>query len=213
MDLELMRRLAKAIAAEFGNNCEVIVHDLKAEDLDHTIVAAENGQVSNRRLGDGPSRIVLETLQHKERVPEDMLAYLTKTHDGRVLKSSTVFLKDSDGNVEGVLSINYDITEMIMAERAIDSLLNHRDIKEEQPKNIPQSVNELLDDLIEQSVKIVGKPVAMMNKEDKTKAIKFLNDSGAFLITRSGDKVSHYFGISKYTLYSYIDIKTKKNET
>ena len=74
-------------------------------------------------------------------------------------------------------------------------------------------MNELLDDLIEQSVKIVGKPVAMMNKEDKTKAIKFLNDSGAFLITRSGDKVSHYFGISKYTLYSYIDIKTKKNET
>lgn len=213
MDLEFMRRLAKAIAAEFGNNCEVIVHDLKAEDLDHTIVAAENGQVSNRRLGDGPSRIVLETLQHKERVPEDMLAYLTKTHDGRVLKSSTVFLKNSEGSVEGVLSINYDITEMIMAERAIDSLLNHRDIKEEQPKNIPQSVNELLDDLIEQSVKLVGKPVAMMNKEDKTKAIKFLNDSGAFLITRSGDKVSHYFGISKYTLYSYIDIKTKKNET
>ena len=212
MDLELMRRIAKAIAAEFGNNCEVIVHDLKAEDLDHTIVAAENGQVSNRQLGDGPSRIVLETLQHKERVPEDMLAYLTKTHDGRVLKSSTVFLKDSDGCVEGVLSINYEITEMILAERAIDSLLNHRDIKEEQPKNIPQSVNELLDDLIEQSVKIVGKPVAMMNKEDKTKAIKFLNDSGAFLITRSGDKVSHYFGISKYTLYSYIDIKTKKNE-
>ena len=213
MDLELMRRIAKAIATEFGNNCEVIVHDLKAEDLDHTIVAAENGQVSNRQLGDGPSRIVLETLQHKERVPQDMLAYLTKTHDGRVLKSSTVFLKDSDGCVEGVLSINYDITEMIMAERAIDSLLNHRDIKEEQPKNIPQSVNERLDDLIEQGVKIVGKPVAMMNKEDKTKAIKFLNDSGAFLITRSGDKVSHYFGISKYTLYSYIDIKTKKNET
>ncbi len=212
MDLELMRRIAKAISAEFGKNCEVIVHDLKAEDLDHTIVAAENGHVSNRQLGDGPSRIVLETLQHKERVPEDMLAYLTKTHDGRVLKSSTVFLKDAEGVVEGVLSINYDITEMIMAERAIDSILHHKENKEEQPKSIPQSVNELLDDLIEQSVKLVGKPVAMMNKEDKTKAIKFLNDAGAFLITRSGDKVSHYFGISKYTLYSYIDIKTKKNE-
>ncbi|MBR5804777.1 MAG: transcriptional regulator [Clostridia bacterium] len=212
MDLELMRRLAKAISAEFGKNCEVIVHDLKAEDLDHTIVAAENGHVSNRRIGDGPSRIVLETLQHKERVPEDMLAYLTKTHDGRVLKSSTVFLKDEEGVVEGVLSINYDITEMIMAERAIDSILHHKESKEEQPRSIPQSVNELLDDLIEQSVKLVGKPVAMMNKEDKTKAIKFLNDAGAFLITRSGDKVSHYFGISKYTLYSYIDIKTKKNE-
>ena len=62
-------------------------------------------------------------------------------------------------------------------------------------------------DLIEQSVQLVGKPVAMMNKEDKIKAIAFLNKAGAFLITRSGDKVSKYFGISKYTLYSYIDAK------
>ena len=27
----------------------------------------------------------------------------------------------------------------------------------------------------------------------------------AFLVTKSGDKVAKYFGISKYTLYSYID--------
>ncbi|MFW5646904.1 MAG: helix-turn-helix domain-containing protein [Acetivibrio ethanolgignens] len=45
-----------------------------------------------------------------------------------------------------------------------------------------------------------------MTKEDKIAAIKFLNDAGAFLITKSGDKISKYFGISKYTLYSYIDI-------
>ena len=51
----------------------------------------------------------------------------------------------------------------------------------------------------------VGKPVALMNKDDKIAAIRFLNDAGAFLVTKSGDKVSKYFGISKYTLYSYID--------
>ena len=44
-----------------------------------------------------------------------------------------------------------------------------------------------------------------MNKEDKVKAIQFLNNAGAFLITKSGDKVCKFFGISKYTLYSYID--------
>jgi len=47
--------------------------------------------------------------------------------------------------------------------------------------------------------------VALMNKEDKVRAIQFLNQSGAFLVTKSGDKVAKYFGISKYTLYSYID--------
>ena len=33
----------------------------------------------------------------------------------------------------------------------------------------------------------------------------FLNDTGAFLITKSGGRVCKYFGISKYTLYSYIE--------
>ena len=60
--------------------------------------------------------------------------------------------------------------------------------------------------LIEESVALVGKPVPLMNKEDKVTAIQFLNDAGAFLITKSGDKVANYFGISKYTLYSYIDV-------
>ena len=208
MDLDLMKRLALAITEQFGDNSEVVVHDLKGGDAEHTIVAIENGHVSQRQLGDGPSRIVLETLQHKDAgAPGDMRGYLTKTRDGRILKSSTVFLKDQAGEVEGVFSINYDITELLMAERAIDSILKHKTAGQEQPDRIPQNVNDLLDDLIEQSVALVGKPVAMMNKDDKITAIQFLNNAGAFLVTKSGDKVSKYFGISKYTLYSYIDAK------
>jgi predicted transcriptional regulator YheO len=73
------------------------------------------------------------------------------------------------------------------------------------------NINDLLDDLIQQSVALVGKPVALMNKDDKVRAIRFLNQNGAFLVTKSGDKVARYFGISKYTLYSYIRYQTKKN--
>ena len=57
---------------------------------------------------------------------------------------------------------------------------------------------------------LIGKPAALMNKEEKVTAIQFLNDAGAFLITKSGDKVSKYFGISKFTLYSYIDVNSRK---
>ena len=129
-----------------------------------------------------------------------------KTHDGRILKCSTVYVRDENGVPEGVFSINYDVTELLMAERAIGSILHHKEEKKI-PDRIPLSVNDLLDDLIEQSVQRIGKPVAVMTKEDKIEAIAFLNKAGAFLITRSGDKVSKYFGISKYTLYSYIDAK------
>lgn len=40
-----------------------------------------------------------------------------------------------------------------------------------EPERIPTNVNDLLDELLDQSVRIVGKPVAMMNKEDKVKAL------------------------------------------
>ncbi|MBR0508129.1 MAG: transcriptional regulator [Clostridia bacterium] len=207
MDLALWERLSKAIAEQFGENCEVVVHDLKSGDLEHTVALIENGHVTHRKAGDGPSRVVLEALKAED--PEnltDRAGYLMKTHDGRILKCATVFLRDENGVPEGVFSINYDVTELLMAERAIGSILHHKEEKKI-PDRIPLSVNDLLDDLIEQSVQLVGKPVAMMNKEDKINAIAFLNKAGAFLITRSGDKVSKYFGISKYTLYSYIDAK------
>ena len=70
---------------------------------------------------------------------------------------------------------------------------------------IPHNVSDLLDQLIQESVQLVGKPVELMSKEDKVRAIGFLNDTGAFLITKSGDKVRKYFGISKYTMYSYME--------
>ena len=207
LDLEFLKRLAGAITTEFGINSEVVVHDLTKKDTEHTIVAIENGHVSSRQAGDGASRVALEALSRlNDPTLTDDLGYLTKTRDGRILKSSTVYLRNEKGVVEGILSINYDITEFLMAERAIDSLLNHK-VEQKSPERIPQNVNDLLDDLIEQSVSLVGKPVAMMTKEDKINAIQFLNKAGAFLVTKSGDKVSKYFGISKYTLYSYIDAK------
>jgi predicted transcriptional regulator YheO len=48
-----------------------------------------------------------------------------------------------------------------------------------------------------------------MSKEQKIEAIQFLNDAGAFLITKAGDKTAEFFGISKYSIYNYIDIKNK----
>ncbi len=204
MDLDFYKRLAKALAMEFGDNCEVLVHDLTGGDPEHTIVAIENGHVSHRQTGDGPSQVALEAMQEKH--PEnlqDRSGYLLRTHDGRIVKSSTVYIRNEQGGVDGIFCVNYDITSLLMAQKAVGSLLTHQE--EHRSASIPQNVNELLDDLIEQSVERVGKPVALMTKDDKIAAIQFLNNAGAFLVTKSGDKISKFFGISKYTLYSYID--------
>ena len=202
--LELLTRIANALALQFGSNCEVVIHDLTGNDPENTIACIENGHVSRRDAKAGPSHIVLDALREGRRDLPDHYNYLTKTNDGRILRSSSVYITDETGKATGIFCINYDLTEMMMAQSVINNLVQIGGPGSE-PERIPTNVNELLDDLLEKSVQLAGKPVAMMNKDDKVRAIAFLNDAGALLITKSGDKIAKYFGISKYTLYSYLD--------
>ena len=202
--LQFLFQLARGIAGQFGPNCEVVVHDLASNDPESSIVAIENGHVTGRKVGDGPSHVVLEALRGDPAQLKDHLCYLTRTRDG---KDPQVHHPLHPGGRRGAhrhLGINYDITLMMAMENQLKQF-TATEQESKEPEAISRNVSDLLDELIEQSVKLVGKPVALMNKEDKVKAIQFLNETGAFLITKSGDKVCKYFGISKYTLYSYID--------
>ena len=212
VNLDFLKRLAPGLAEQFGTDCEVVVHDLTREDHDNTIVAIENGHVSGRTLGDGPSRVALEAMQQRGPV-EDRLNYFTRSRDGRMLRSSTIFIKDEAGKPTGILAINYDLSKLLMADQALRNLMRGIDDSQNAPSSsIPTNVNDLLDQLIDQSVALVGKPVPLMTKDDKMRAIQFLNEAGAFLITRSGDKISKFFGISKYTMYTYFDAKETKDD-
>ena len=209
--LHFLKQLAHGLAAQFGNSCEVVIHDLTKKDLDKSIVYIENGHVSNRHTGDGPSGIVLETLRSDPGKLKDKLAYLTRTDDGRILKSSTLYIRNEEGKIVYIFSMNYDITTLLAAENSIRGLVqtepedSHGEDASDSPQRITHNVTELLDLLIEQAIARVGKPVAMMNKDDKVAVVQYLNNAGAFLITKSGDKVSSLLGISKFTLYSYMD--------
>ena len=209
--VHFLKQLAHGLAAQFGNSCEVVIHDLTKKDLDKSIVYIENGHVSNRHTGDGPSGIVLETLRSDPGKLKDKLAYLTRTDDGRILKSSTLYIRNEEGKIVYIFSMNYDITTLLAAENSIRGLVQTEpedspgEDTSDSPQRITHNVTELLDLLIEQAIARVGKPVAMMNKDDKVAVVQYLNNAGAFLITKSGDKVSSLLGISKFTLYSYMD--------
>lgn len=211
MTLDLLKQMAKALSVQFGNECEVVIHDLTKKSLSKSIVHIENGHITNRKIGDGPSRVVLEAMKKNPSKIKDHLGYLTRAENGKTLKSSTVFVREKpDGPIRYIFAINYDITNFLYFQDSIRALICENaepaadPAGSKAPDKIQTNVAELLDELIAQSVALIGKPATLMSKDEKIEAIKFLNDSGAFLITKSGDKVSQYFGISKYTLYSYI---------
>jgi len=199
--------LAHTIAVHYGNSCEVAIHDLTDEDAaDHSIIYIENGEVTGRRVGDGASGIVLEQLSAAHEA-EDRIGYFTKTADGKLLKSSTTYIRDDGGRVIAIFSINHDITSLSVASAAIGEIISPYENTSGEVEKITPHVEDLLDELLWKSAERIGKPVGLMNKEDKMRAIRWLNSKGALLITKSGDKIAKYFGISKFTLYSYIDVK------
>lgn len=205
---DFLTRLAKGISTLFGTQCEVTVHDL-TKGFENTIIAIENGHVTKRRIGDGASEMVLQAMKDSSAPAQDNYSYLANTKEGRVVKSASIFLKDENGYPVGLFGINYDITDLLMAQHTLDATLSVQKTAEEKEKKvgfISTTVVELLDRLIEEADTFVAKPVAMMTKEDKTRAIQFLNDKGAFLIKKSGDKVAKHYDISKYTLYNYLDL-------
>lgn len=207
-EMRALKQIAKGVAEQFGSNCEVVIHEISERSAYSSIVAIYNGHITGRKIGDGPSHVVLEQLGRSESDPSDHTCYLTRTPDGKILKSSSVYIRDESGKVAAIFSINFDISALTIFERALGDLISPKDTQQKEPERITLSVQDLLDDLIRQSVSLVGKPVALMTKDDKVRAIQFLNKNGALLITKSGDKIAKYFGISKYTLYSYLDVKT-----
>ena len=66
-------------------------HLLKG-DINSSLVYIENGTITNRHVGDGPSHVVLDVLSHDDG-SEGRFGYLTKTKDGRILKSSTMYIQ------------------------------------------------------------------------------------------------------------------------
>ncbi len=203
-DKEFLERLAKGIAALFGDNCEVTVHDLK-HGIESSIIAIENGHVTGRRVGDGSSEMVLRALKGEPSEIRDNYNYLARTKSGRVVKSSSIFLRDKKGGPSCLFGINYDITDLIMARKSLEAVTSAKEAGEKDGLGaITSNVTDLLDQLIAEADEHVGRPVGVMTKEDKIRAIQFLNDKGAFLIKKAGDKVSRHYDISKYTLYNYM---------
>jgi predicted transcriptional regulator YheO len=206
-----LKRLVQMLAAQFGRNTEIILHDL-TKDYRHTIVAIENNWITGRKVGDGGTNLGLEVLRNPPNTNGDLYNYFNKTTDGRILRSSTLYFRDENGRVIGSLCINTDITRLAELRDVLGEIaMMPPDQKVDEV--LANNVEELFDYFIKRSKSIIDKPVADMTKEDKIEVIRFLDSKGFFLITRAGDEACKFLNISKYTLYKYLGIVRGKNDS
>ena len=129
----------------------------------------------------------------------------TKTTDGKLLKSSTIFIRNDEGKPVGILGINFDITLMKAFERSLDAFTGTGGTGYTEPEPITKNIGDLLEDLLHECEQFVGKPAALMTKDERIRAIGYLDRRGAFLISKSSERACEFFGISKYSFYSYLN--------
>lgn len=226
----LWQKLLTMLENQFGTKSEFILHDL-TKDYNHTIVDIRNGYITNRKIGDCGSNLGLEVLRDTVK-DGDRYNYIVNTRDGKLLRSSTMFIYDEQGKAIGSLCINTDITETVHFEEylrqynqynlpaaapplpAVTSPETPREREvsgsQTEPEIFANDVSQILDFLIAEAGKLVGKPVSKMNREDKIRFVRYLDQKGAFLITKSSERVYEYLNISRYTLYNYLDLIHKE---
>lgn len=200
-----IKLILKSIAGHFGSDCEIVLHDF-SRGLDKSIIAIENGHVTNRSVGSAITTKGLEFLSdERSRQSETVSSYYSTTKDGRILRSSSVALRDGSGQVKGSICINQDITKLKAAEQVLRELTGPQDAEDQKGEVFVQNVDQLIDHYIFEVSNLFSRSPEQMNKDELNQAIRFLEEKGVFKITKAGDKVCEVFQITKYQLYRQLD--------
>ena len=201
--------IAETIGKTFGNRCEVVLHDLTIPEK--SVVYTVNGDVTGRREGQTFDRLVRSVLLNKNFTRDYAVNYTFETEDGRRIKSSSSLVRDEAGEVVGVFCVNYDITFMKTLHDELELFLPMQEdssvISPEMAAD--QDVTTVVDTLIDNIVS--SRKKQGLTKQDNLEMIRFMDDKGIFLVKGAIDKVAACMGLSKVTIYGYLDTVRGKN--
>ena len=207
--LEKYIPLAEFLSKCYGDNVEVVLHDIA--DLDHSAIAIFNNHVSGRKCGAPMTHYGLKIIRDKIYVEQN---YSVNTRNvlsnGKVLRSSTYFIKDDNGELLGTLCINVDVSHYIelgnLFERLSFGNTNGND-KDDQNVNVKETFPTTVDDLIDGTIiDFIGEngSISDLTPERKIELVAQLNEKGIFMFKGTVKKVSVALGVSEPTVYRYL---------
>lgn len=187
-----------------GCRYEVILHDLS--QLEQSIVAVR-GNITNRKVGGPPTNYLLKFLRKYGDEAPNQINYRNETSDGRVLRSSTMFIRDEDGHIVGSLCINQDLTDYIVASKLIQENISFQESEEKvegTEEVFAHDISEVMEVMVSGELEVMQKPVAYMQKEDKLAVVESLEEKGIFDIKGAVEYVAERLGVTNFTVYNYL---------
>lgn len=209
--------LAEMLVQTFGKDVEVVLHNLSTPE--HSVVYVANGAVTGRKIGDSFDQLVKQVLL-SERLDNDYVAnYYFTAANGRLIRSSTLLLRDEKNKLQGALCINVDTSQITQQIECLQTLLSglqqtagvspaneehNDDLKSDyddanNSEHIIDMVTSIIDNILQGSVP------GLLSREEKIAKIKFMDAKGIFLMKGSIELVAEKMGVNKVTVYSYLD--------
>lgn len=203
--LTTLAALVEPLSRTLPSNSEVVLHDLRK--LPNSIVAL-SGDVTGRSVG-GPATDLLLRMAAAGTIAT-RVGYETRLPDGRTLRSTTMVVRDSEGNAVAALCVNSDVM-IWQAVQAIAESMLPEDAAAEADRAVPASeefvrdIDELAQHLLRQAIEAAGAPVELMQKKHKIAVVQDLMDRGFFMLKESVEMAATALQVTRFTIYNYLN--------
>ncbi len=196
--LNIMEFLSKI----YGSSCEIILHSIQGDKV--SIVKIINSNISNREVGIEKNVI---GYKHKEQFKDnDYIANNFYRSDNAVdIKSNTFYIKDTQGELIGMLCLNFDITASKDIKKILDEFLcnvsSNATLSSITPFN---SIKDFTIKTIEEVIKEAKIPVERMTSKEKIDILKILSEKDVFRTKGAVRIVAKHLKTSETSLYRYL---------
>ncbi|MHC1719021.1 MAG: transcriptional regulator [Acidaminococcaceae bacterium] len=195
--------LVDFLAEVFGDDAEVVLQDVS--DFNNSVISIRNNHISGRKLGAPATNLVLKVMNGNFTDKNYVTNYRGVSAVGKVVRSSTYFIKDDKNVVVGMLCINIDIDKFVQLKNHLDSILKlPEEIFEKTTEKFSVSAEGLASDSIETILEESGISPERMSQEEKMEVVNKLDKNGVFLVKGSICKVASVLNVSNATIYRYL---------
>lgn len=199
--LDILKRLAEGIVAVVGPHCEVVVHDFS--DIEHSAVVVA-GNLSGREPGAPVPDLDFISTELDSDTP-DQLNYRIKI-DSRELQSSTIWIRDADGNSIGAVCVNVDYSGLIQAHTLLeDFIVPAREVPSFVVRDtLAKNLNELIEHAVSAFLRQNEIPhIDMMSQEDKLRLMALIEKNGLFQLRGAAQRLADMLNVSRASIYNY----------
>lgn len=212
-------RFADALARMQGPSTEIVLHDLT--NLAHSVVYVVNGDITDRKVGQGVRHLVPEMLTSHEGKPIGPWWFRYRT---KLIRATTELIYDKAGEIIGALCVNEDVTGeerlflslegrlpgLTMTDLKADGdtaglIKPETSVKDAELSGKPDSVRKTVFRLISETAAQKAYAEAKTNRDVRRRLVRDLKERDVFLLKGSIEELARLLGLSKVTIYSDLD--------